>query len=110
MERAIAILDHNDPRRGIWIRRNPNSPHIENPNKFERRRLDAYWKGVIDNAEEVRQMQMQIPGWLPPLYKPMTPTEKRAISRQLTGSLKKANFETVMVLFLLIAGKAKNLK
>lgn len=107
MARAIAILDHNDPGRGIWIRRNPNSPQIENPNKFERRRLDAYWKGVLDNAEEVRQMQRQIPGWLPPLYKPMTPTEKRAGSRKLTGSLKRAKFETVLVLFLLITGKGK---
>lgn len=107
MTRSILTLDHNDPKRGIWIFSNPNSPQIENPNKFERRRLDAYWKGVLDDAEEVRQMQRQIPGWLPPLMPVMTPTEKRAISRQLTGSLKKANFETVMVLFLLITGKAK---
>jgi len=61
----LAIIDHHDPEKGVWLFRNPNAPKIQGRTQAEEESINGYWQAVINLADFVLEMQRDIPGWLP---------------------------------------------
>lgn len=70
MAKSILILNHNDPKRGVWLFSNPNVPYVKKPNWLEKIYLKVYHDGLLNQLELIQQMQKEIPGWLPPFCVP----------------------------------------